>query len=380
MRWAIIAILLFYTLCSNGQTGGVFKIKGSFKNIRESLSTVYLIYEDDESYIKDSSFVKNGKYEFSVPVKDPTLFTIVVKFLSKNKLDKSIEEFKYEGYQFFIEPSRVSITNKNRISNFILSGSVLNKQYQEYLKSTVSRFVPKLNDLQKKLELSYKNGDSSGIREIDDKISSINNDILSLKIEYILKNQSLLISVLAIQEVFRAKRDVDEALKLYSDLSDHIKEVKFAQKFQSSLNSQKLTKVGMKCPDITMADNNGQSFSLSSLRDKYILLEFWASWCIPCRQNFPAIRNIYNLYKEKGFEVIGISLDTDNSKWLQAIKKDTLNWKNISDLKEWGSPVVKMFNINSIPFNVLIDNTGTIISTNISVSELEKYMTKELTK
>jgi thiol-disulfide isomerase/thioredoxin len=132
--------------------------------------------------------------------------------------------------------------------------------------------------------------------------------------------------------------------------------------------------VGNIAPEISLADPNGKIISLSSLRGKYVLVDFWASWCGPCRGENPNVVAAYEKYKNKNFTVLGISLDEDKASWLEAIKEDKLNWQHISDLKKWESIVVGAYQIEGIPFNVLIDPTGKIIATELRGQALQETL------
>ena len=132
--------------------------------------------------------------------------------------------------------------------------------------------------------------------------------------------------------------------------------------------------VGSQAPDFSMADASGKQIALSSFKGKYVLIDFWASWCGPCRGENPNVVANYNKFKNKNFTVLGVSLDEDKTKWLEAIKKDKLSWAHVSDLKGWNSASVPLFGFDGIPYNVLIDPTGKIIATELRGEELGRKL------
>ncbi|MEO6916212.1 MAG: TlpA disulfide reductase family protein, partial [Chitinophagaceae bacterium] len=136
--------------------------------------------------------------------------------------------------------------------------------------------------------------------------------------------------------------------------------------------------VGKAAPDLAMPGMENNAVSISSFKGKYLLVDFWASWCGPCRQENPNVVKAYNEYKNKNFTILGVSLDQDKTKWLDAIKQDKLTWNHMSDLKAWDSKSVDVYKFDGIPFNVLIDPSGTVIAENLRGFDLEKKLSEVL--
>lgn len=142
--------------------------------------------------------------------------------------------------------------------------------------------------------------------------------------------------------------------------------------------------IGKKAPEITMLKADGNSFSLSTLKGKLVLIDFWATWCGPCVEEQPELKTLYNTYAEQvksnKFEILGVSLDKNKDSWKKAIDRFNINWLQISDLKFWKSPVAKSYEVDELPFNVIIDGEGTIIAKNLHGKELEDFLKKSLTQ
>jgi peroxiredoxin len=172
--------------------------------------------------------------------------------------------------------------------------------------------------------------------------------------------------------------DKDKYFSTYLKVAERVKKewaaYGSAKSFIEMVEKMKPTAIGQPAPDIVLPDVNGQIKKLSSFRGQYVLVDFWAKWCGPCRQENPNVVRVYNKYKDKGFTVFGVSLDRRKEDWLQAIEQDGLTWTHVSDLKYWQSEAAKLYNISSIPFSVLVDPNGIIIDKNLRAAALEKRL------
>jgi len=149
-----------------------------------------------------------------------------------------------------------------------------------------------------------------------------------------------------------------------------------------SVSAQKAIEIGKRAPEITMTKADGTAFSLSTLKGKMVLIDFWATWCAPCVEEQPELKALYDTYSDKvknnQFEILGISLDRNKESWQKAIDRFGINWIQISDLKFWKSPVAKLYEVDELPFNIIIDGQGTILAKNLHGKDLEEFLKKSL--
>src|SRR5690606_24473661 len=178
--------------------------------------------------------------------------------------------------------------------------------------------------------------------------------------------------------------DRDRYLHVYIDAAKKAKdawpELAQTKEFVGSVEKMKVTAVGQPAPEIALPDTTGQVVKLSSMKGKYVLVDFWAKWCGPCRQENPNVVRAFHKYKDKGFTVFGVSLDRSKEDWIRAIHEDQLAWTHVSDLKYWQSEAAKTYNITGIPFSLLLDPNGVIIAKNLRGPALDKKLAEIFSK
>jgi peroxiredoxin len=184
------------------------------------------------------------------------------------------------------------------------------------------------------------------------------------------------VALYALQQYAGYEIDADKVAPMFASLPEALKSYPSAVAFNERIEIARKTAIGKYAMDFTQADTAGHPVSLSSFKGKYVLVDFWASWCGPCRKENPNVVKTFNKYKDKNFTVLGVSLDRPNGKdkWLKAIHDDNLTWTQVSDLKFWDNDVAKQYGIRAIPQNYLLDPEGKIIAKNIRGEELEKKL------
>lgn len=172
---------------------------------------------------------------------------------------------------------------------------------------------------------------------------------------------------------------LDELKATRAKISSELAGCPYVKDLDGIIKQLENVQIGKVAPEFSLPDTAGVSVSLSDFRGKYVLLDFWASWCPPCRRENPNVVKAFNEYKDKNFTIVGISLDKDKSKWMKAIADDNLAWTHLSDLKYWDSEIPALYGVRGIPANVLLDPDGVIVSKNITGEDLHKKL-KEVIK
>lgn len=343
------------------QTNYNYSISGTLKNLKDN-SYIYLHHKWNNKDFTDSSKVKAGKFSFTGKGNEPNMYWIT----------KSANIAEQPNLIFFVDGGKMAISgNADSIQAATVTGGQSQKDYTEYTQM-MNGYTAKQQAIIGAYNEAKSKNDQVTMQNKYNEYQALDKEVKTAVIEFIKKHPKSAVSGYAIYYNYQnANVTVEELQAVVGLLDKSILKTKYGKLGQEKLNQILGTTVGYPALDFSQASPEGKMISLSELKGKYVLLDFWASWCGPCRQENPNVVAAFNKYKDKGFTVFGVSLDQNKERWLGAIKSDNLTWTHVSDLKGWGNEVAKMYGISSIPQNLLLDKDGKIIAKNLRGPDLD---------
>jgi len=368
MKKIIVIGLSMIQVAAFAQADRKYTVTGKYGNYN-SPAKVYLKYTADNQPALDSVVLKNGTFKFSGKVKNSPLTATLIFDAKGLGHQKSTDQ-----RDFFLEPGEIKVEKGSADMAIIrVKGTPTNQDYDDLDQLEGAAYAKMSADdkavLEGKVSPKNTNNYEARLEGFRKRFSEMNVQVYTAFIKS--HPQSKLSLELFPKVAYFQPYTVVKPL--FDGLSPTLKKTEEGKKLAANLNSMLVAAVGKVAPDFEMPDTAGKLVKLSSLRGKYVLLDFWASWCGPCRAENPNLVKVYKKYKDQNFTVVGVALDKlkDKDAWLAAIKNDELPWLQLSELKFWASPVAKSFGVQAIPQNFLIDPNGVIIGKTLMGNELD---------
>lgn len=356
-----------YSSLNRPQVKPGFEIKGKINGLSDTV--LISLLSGNDGHVLTTAKPKNGEFTLRGQLPEPEVMQIMFSG-------------SQQGADLFIGNEKVQINgDASGLQNLVISGSAVNTDYQEFK----NQFNPLFLQTRMLVEQINKQPSGSSRDSMVNQYNVLRPQLLQVALNYIKSKQSSVVSSLALFVSMPLITDDTELEAVYAGLKSEAKKGVFAREVEKGIAMRKqqaeyakIGQVGSQALEFTQKDVNGKPVALSSFRGKYVLVDFWASWCRPCRAENPNVVNAYNQFKGKNFTVLGVSLDQQKPAWVEAIKADNLTWTHVSDLQYWNNAVAQLYHIQSIPANFLIDPTGKIVARDIRGEELQHTLEKVL--
>lgn len=342
-----------------------FRIEGKLGMQHKSIKAILYYMDPADGMDKtDSAQITNGQFVFTGRIDIPTKAYLYV-----------IDPNRYLSIMnLYLEPGPIRVTSPDSLLNATVQGGPLNADFNQ-LQTMLKPLMREYSQLQRESQkaqnaLDGKEPSAEFVREWDRKFTDWEVRRKPVFKQFIQKMPNSIVSIDAIKSYSGTEPDLAVIKTLFNTLSATVRNSPAGKAYARTLQKLEQLAVGSKAPDFTQTDTLGKAISLHDFKGKYVLIDFWASWCGPCRAENPNVVKNFTQYKDRNFTVLSVSLDQAKEPWLKAIHKDGLTWTHVSDLKAFNNEVARRYSVHSIPQNVLISPDGIIVAKDLNGEDL----------
>lgn len=374
LRSLLFTLLALSPFFLNAQT--TFRINGKVDALKNG-DRVFLIYGKGNQQIVDSSQVQDGRFTFEGTIDDPILSGL---YLHKNPYETKLAAGEQMDYlRFYLEPVTMQFQANDSLKNIRIQGSpsnTLHRELQSQLKPNDDAFQHFRRQTQALPPEKLK--DKTIYDSLLNREQELFRESYEIHLAFADKHTDAYLGLISLSHVAAQPGLTERAARIYQKVPEKLKRTPLGKDIPVQLVALERTQLGGIAPDFEQPTPEGKAVRLSDFKNQYVLIDFWASWCGPCRQENPQVVKAYQTYKAKGFTILGVSLDFPGQKkaWLKAIEKDRLTWTQVSDLKGWENAAAKQYGIRSIPANFLIDPSGKIIARDLRGEDLQRELSQ----
>lgn len=362
-KTTLLTLMLLCILTSMAQAGDI-AIKGKIEGIKKG--RLYLLARSGEEQTDTLGYCdfKRGKFTLTAVAEEPVVAQLVVDGFAG-------------GFTLFAEPGVTYEAYLSEGDNYYIRGGQLNDSYTAHMKESAA-MREAIDGMQSRYDSLRTARKFRSASQVNDSLQRQQNALRELTNTFLGSNDNIIAAYTIYSNLLMREASLRETRSMYATLGEGAKGSQYGRIIKERIKRLEKTEGGAQAPDFTLTDPQGNAVTMSSVKGKIKIIDFWASWCGPCRLNNPALRKLYDELHPLGLEIIGVSLDTNKAAWEKAIEKDGLTWINVSSLKGWKCDLISLYNITGVPALFVLNENNQIIATGLRGEQLREFLEERL--